>query len=287
MKTIKLLVNFIWKIIPFAIVAVLTVILYCYFNYLIVNKFDVVSSIINNIISGIITAIIIFFVHVLWKKNISAWIENLLYQDVHIEGEWSGFIVPYFGLADLDEMAKNMAWNIVKNRIAREKYPESKNAGFQEKSNEKTEASIIDDKTGKEEPISAEIIVQTQDNQKPDEPKKVKKTIQFSFSPEPIIIRAELNRVGHTITGRLIEIGGASKIHTYTISGTFKNLILNCTYEVSSKDHIDRGSLALMLVNNGTSLEGFFSSYADNFNKIIPMQCVLRKMNQVSETTEK
>lgn len=241
--------------------------------------FDTITT---GVVSGLITAILLFFIQIIWRKNIVVWIENLLYQDVCVEGEWSGIIVPFIGLETIDKFQKEMAWKSFKQRVRREMAAD-KEPDTSKENTETQDAEIIDDSdtaTQKSEPVTAEVVIhkgkeKEDSEQSGDSSKKVK--TEFRISPTPIIIRAEIRRSGHNINGRIIEIGGASKVHSYNIAGTFKNLILSGTYETFSKDHMDRGAFSLMLLENGKKLEGFFSSYADGEHRITPMQCILRK----------
>ncbi len=141
----------------------------------------------------------------------------------------------------------------------------------------------------KSEPVTAEVVIhqgKDKENEQQGSENKKKTKTEFRLSPTPIIIRAEIRRSGHNISGRIIEIGGASKVHSYNIVGTFKNLILSGTYEPFSKDHMDRGAFSLMLLENGKKLEGFFSSYSDGDHRIAPMQCILSKRH-ISTNDEK
>lgn len=241
-------------------------------------------SILNGIISGIVTALLIFIFQVIWKKNIMVWIENLLYQDVCIEGDWSGFIVHHIGLKDIDQIQKDLAWKAFKEAMRKKKiYKETEN----EEKSEKVEASEINPETGEEKELSAEVILHSnKSSDKEQNQTTAVKTERIKILPQPIMVKAEIRRKGHSITGRFIETGGASDIHTYQIWGTFKNLILTATYESISKDHIDRGALSLMLLKNGEILEGFFSSYGDGNHRITPMRCVLTKRNKINDTEE-
>ena len=236
------------------------------------------KSWIDGIISGVVTAIILFIIQVLWKKNLLVFIENLLYQDVKIEGEWNGFIVPFIGLDELDKMQKELAWSRFKEMRKKNSFKSEESLKPESKDNETnpmtTSATIYDDKTGKEEKVEAEIIYDKKNN---SSNQSTKERSFISISAKPIVVRAELKRNGHKITGKIIEIGGASDIHTYEVNGTFKNLILTASYESSSENHIDRGALSLMLIQNGNLLEGFFSSYNDNDHCMSPMKCYLYK----------
>lgn len=256
----------------FAIIALISI--FFYKQDLDTNTY---KSWIDGIISGIVTAIILFIVQILWKKNLLVFIENLLYQDVKIEGEWNGFIVPFIGLDELDKMQKEIAWSRFKamrknNSFQSEENTEESNTATN--NHMTTAATIYDEKTGKEEKVEAEIIYDKKDKKSNQLTKE--KTV-ISISAKPIVVRAELKRNGHKITGKIIEIGGASDIHTYEVNGSFKNLILTASYESSSESHIDRGALSLMLVNNGNLFEGFFSSYNDSEHCMSPMKCYLYK----------
>ena len=236
------------------------------------------KSWIDGIISGVVTAIILFIIQVFWKKNLLVFIENLLYQDVKIEGEWNGFIVPFIGLDELDKMQKELAWSRFKEMRKKNSFKSEESLKPESKDNETnpmtTSATIYDEKTGKEEKVEAEIIYDKKNN---SSNQSTKERSFISISAKPIVVRAELKRNGHKITGKIIEIGGASDIHTYEVNGTFKNLILTASYESSSENHIDRGALSLMLIQNGNLLEGFFSSYNDNDHCMSPMKCYLYK----------
>ena len=236
------------------------------------------KSWIDGIISGVVTAIILFIIQVLWKKNLLVFIENLLYQDVKIEGEWNGFIVPFIGLDELDKMQKELAWSRFKEMRKKNSFKSEESLKPESKDHETnpmtTSATIYDEKTGKEEKVEAEIIYDKKNN---SSNQSTKERSFISISAKPIVVRAELKRNGHKITGKIIEIGGASDIHTYEVNGTFKNLILTASYESSSENHIDRGALSLMLIQNGNLLEGFFSSYNDNDHCMSPMKCYLYK----------
>lgn len=267
--------NLLKKMLFWGTLSTLLILIYFFIKEVDKSESSFFSSIINGIISGIVTATIIFIFQIIWKKSIIVWFENLLYQDVCIEGEWSGFIVPHIGLKDIDKIQKELAWKELKKRKKEREKRNSKkeNDDEYEESHTKTKASSVNSETGENEELSAEVIIHTDKKNIETENKK----IEFEFSPTPIFIKAELKRKGHSITGRIIETGGASDFHTYTVDGTFKNLIFTANYESCSKNHIDRGALSLMLLKNGEIFEGFFSSYGDNSHRILPMECVLSK----------
>lgn len=273
MQYLKLFGSMAWKIFPHFILIVSGVFLWWYLNESTSGSANVFDSLAGGIISGLITALLLFVFAILWRKNIEPWFENLLYQDVCIEGEWSGILIPYLGLEDLDRIAKKTAWRRFQERLRKERKAER---------GEPVPASSVSEQ-GEEKEVSAELILHNDSDSRPDAESEKEKHIKIAIGAVPIIVRVEIFRTGHKINGRIIEIGGASKVHTYTISGSFKNLILAGCYETCSRDHIDRGALSLMLKNNGKVFEGFFSSYSDSQHKVTPMQCVLKKKNQLSD----
>ena len=164
------------------------------------------KSWIDGIISGVVTAIILFIIQVLWKKNLLVFIENLLYQDVKIEGEWNGFIVPFIGLDELDKMQKELAWSRFKEMRKKNSFKSEESLKPESKDNETnpmtTSATIYDEKTGKEEKVEAEIIYDKKNN---SSNQSTKERSFISISAKPIVVRAELKRNGHKITGKIIE----------------------------------------------------------------------------------
>ncbi|MFQ2499072.1 hypothetical protein ACK31U_04145 [Aeromonas caviae] len=271
MKFFRDLVGMVFRIFPHFVLVISGVFLWWYLNGAKSGSENLFDSLASGIVSGLITALLLFVFAILWRKNIEPWFENILYQDVCVEGEWSGILIPYLGLGDLDRVAKKAAWRRYQERLRKERKAEK---------GEPVQASSVSER-GEQREVSAELILHG-DSEEKQEPEK-EKHIKIAISSVPIIVRVEIFRTGHKINGRIIEIGGASRVHTYTISGTFKNLILSGCYETCSRDHIDRGALSLMLKNNGKVFEGFFSSYNDSEHKITPMQCVLKKKNQLSE----
>ncbi len=283
MDKLKKVLKLIYGTLPYLLIISFGIAVYHYVSISITQNLNYYTSIISGIISGIVTALILFIVQIIWKKNVLVWIENLLYQDVCIEGEWSGLLVPFMGLEDLDKITQEIAWKRFK-----EMHKEARNSKKLEET-EEVEASIYNEKTGKEEKISAEVVlsgVDDNDTKTKESVNSGKKTISVNLTSVPIIVKFEIKRVGHQITGKMIEIGGASQVCSYLITGSFKNLILSGCYETTSKDNIDRGALSLMLFDNGKKLEGFFSSYSDGRHKVVPMQCILRKRNQLAENDD-
>lgn len=273
MQYLKKIGLMLWKIFPHFILITSGVFLWWYLTETSDSSTGVFGSLASGIISGLITALLLFVFAILWRKNIEPWFENLLYQDVCIEGEWAGILIPYLGLEDLDRAAKKAAWRKFQERVRRERKTER---------GEPIPATSVSEH-GDQKEISAELILHNDAKSSSGSESENERHIKIAIAPLPILIRVEISRTGHKVSGRIIEIGGASKVHTYTINGSFKNLILAGCYETCSRDHIDRGALSLMLKNNGKVFEGFFSSYSDNNHKVTPMQCILKKRNQLSD----
>jgi len=80
----------------------------------------------------------------------------------------------------------------------------------------------------------------------------------------------ELQRTGHSISGKITVVGGADQGMVYDISGTFNNLLLTGSYVPVNRSCLDRGSFTLMLVSNGERLEGHTSYYLDGEHTVVP-----------------
>jgi hypothetical protein len=85
----------------------------------------------------------------------------------------------------------------------------------------------------------------------------------------------ELGRKGHHVTGTFVGIAGPDQGLAYTIEGVFKNLLLTASYSSKNPASLDRGTVSLMLVNNGRTLTGFCSYYShvDNAVRSCPYTC--------------
>jgi hypothetical protein len=86
--------------------------------------------------------------------------------------------------------------------------------------------------------------------------------------------RMQLKRSGYKIVGRTVCYEGYSEGNSYDIDGTFKNLTLTCTYQIDHRRRIERGSMVLMLVNDGRALKGYVLYYDDQTNSIMSAECV-------------
>lgn len=196
------------------------------------------------------------------------------------EGIWQGILVPFVGIEEIDKRRIKIAFGIIERRRQKKKTEEptadAKNSG-----QNFAVAATAQEKDG-ERDIEAELIIKSapDDVVNADQGELIDRKffIKIGADMAPIEVRVEIKRVGHMVTGQIVEIGGASDIHTYRLSGSFKNLILTGEYENQDCAHIDRGGLSLMLRGNGQSLEGFFSSYVDEDHKMASFKCVLKRL---------
>jgi len=261
--------------IPYLVIAAFGVLCFKWFEFSSAQNHKLLEPVINGVVGGIVTSVLIFVFSILWRSNITPWIEDLLYKDTKIEGIWTGVLVPYIGIDEIDKRRLKFAVGIVERRKRNRRSSPDK----QVSSSTEVSASSIDENGSNQ--IEAELILKNADmtssTDAKDELIERKIVIKALSQGVPIEVRLEIKRIGHQITGTLVEIGGASQIHTYEVSGSFKNLILTGVYENDDRSHIDRGSLSLMLKNNGSKLEGFFSSYADQDHCTVPFKCVLNR----------
>lgn len=272
------------KLMPYLIFLGFGILCWRWFEFAHKENFDMAEPIVNGIISGIVTALLILIFSILWRSNITPWVENLLYKDTKIEGVWNGVLVPFVGIDEIDKRRIKVAFGIIERR-RRKRNTNKKEANKDTKQDELSHAisASVKDKDGGRD-IEAELIIKDapdiENAEEVDELIDRKFFIKIGSGMSPIEVRVEIKRVGHIVTGQIVEIGGASDIHTYGFSGSFKNLILTGEYENDDCAHIDRGSLSLMLRANGRSLEGFFSSYADGDHCMAPFKCVLKRQNR-------
>ena len=270
-KTIK-------SLLPYLIFLGFGVLCWQWFSFTSQSQADVVEPIVNGVIVGIVTSVLILIFSIVWHSNITPWLENLLYKDTKIEGVWNGVLVPFIGIEEIDKRRVKIAFGIIERKRRKRK---------QDGSNDKNNGTGIavsasTQDNGKDRDIEAELIIKDapdpeSNKAEQDELIDRKFFIKIGSGMEPIEVRVEVKRVGHSISGQIVEIGGASDIHTYSFKGSFKNLILTGEYENEDCAHIDRGSLSLMLKRNGQSLEGFFSSYEDGDHSMAPFKCILKR----------
>jgi hypothetical protein len=73
----------------------------------------------------------------------------------------------------------------------------------------------------------------------------------------------DLRRKGHRVWGTIKSVTGPDAgAPEYLIQGTFKNLILTAEYESTSRQLLDRGSLTMMLVDDGEKFRGTVAYYS-------------------------
>ena len=72
-----------------------------------------------------------------------------------------------------------------------------------------------------------------------------------------------LKRRGVSVSGHAHCIQGISKGMRWKLSGTFENLILSLSYVSLDKTKLDKGSVTVMLIKNGTLLKGFINYYSE------------------------
>lgn len=243
-------------------------------DYGLAAKFDVFKPIIEGVIGGVVTAVLLLVFATLWKSSVIPWLENITYRDAKIEGVWQGFLVPYMGIEEVDRLRVQAAWREIMESVRKNKMPKAENTVPID--------AKISSNDGEKKDSNAELILPSKEQRKNSDEggtTKNRKPILVSISAQPIHVRAEFWRMGHKVQGRLIEIGGASEVHTYFVEGTFRNLILCGRYENENPQNIDRGSFSLMLKENGARFEGFFASYVDEKHKIHPFRCILKRNN--------
>ncbi|PZU98122.1 MAG: hypothetical protein DCF32_20045 [Leptolyngbya sp.] len=264
----KLKANLHWLVIALSVVLV-----WRWVDHALAKSQNIMKPISEGVISGVITSLFILIFTALWRSKISEWLENITYRDARIEGVWQGFLLPYIGIREIDRLRLQAAWLAVMNES-------SERTKSQDPDDAVTvEASVVSS-TDETTSSSAELILPSEEsktNLGSESAGKKSRSIKIGISVKPIKIRAELIRVGNRVKGRLIEIGGASEVHTYYIDGTFKNLMLCGKYENENPQNIDRGSFSLMLRENGSKFEGFFASYSEKGEEIYPFRCELKR----------
>lgn len=266
-------------------IALSTVLIWRWAGDAFATKQEILKPLLDGVISGIITSIFILVFSALWKSNITAWIQNITYRDARIEGVWQGFLIPFIGIREIDQMRQQAAWAAIMAQMLERANKEKANGAITVEAREITHSKDEDEDEESDAELYLPPIEQKSDEKsqthtsKQDSGRRVKTvTVKVSVSPIPIKMRAELTRIGNTIKGRLIEIGGASEVHTYSLDGSFRNLMLCGKYESENPQNIDRGSFSLMLKNNGSMLEGFFAAYTtQEGERIHPFRCELRR----------
>lgn len=77
-----------------------------------------------------------------------------------------------------------------------------------------------------------------------------------------------IQRQGHAICGKMICKCGPDDGEEYTISGSFRNLLLPLAYESADPQKSDRGTITLMSTNNGQRFVGKVAMYETQRDQI-------------------
>jgi hypothetical protein len=83
------------------------------------------------------------------------------------------------------------------------------------------------------------------------------------FNGDKLTEKWEIKQAGHKISGEVIILKGADQGKKYMITGNLNNQILTAEYRSLDKASFDKGTLNLMLINNGKTLKGFGTYYYD------------------------
>lgn len=82
-----------------------------------------------------------------------------------------------------------------------------------------------------------------------------------------------LTRNGKKVTGESDCYRGYSKGSLYKLAGSIDNLILTVTYSVVDPTRIERGAMALMLVNDAKTMKGHLIYYDSESNAMKSTNC--------------
>lgn len=96
-----------------------------------------------------------------------------------------------------------------------------------------------------------------------------------------------LTRHGHAVTGTMTCKNGADEGEEYSLSGSFRNLLLPMTYESKDKHKSDRGTITLKSSNNGQRLVGEIAMYETVSDSIDTAQVIWFRNKDELETTVK
>ncbi|WP_136678599.1 hypothetical protein [Neptunomonas sp. XY-337] len=123
----------------------------------------------------------------------------------------------------------------------------------------------------------------------------------FGLYPTSVDLRQDvivLKRHGHAITGTLTCVKGSDEGDEYSLSGSFRNLVLPLIYESTDREKTDRGTITLRAINNGERLSGriaFYHTIKDSidsgnilwFRKREELEAVAGRIKQKKEELEK
>lgn len=77
----------------------------------------------------------------------------------------------------------------------------------------------------------------------------------------PRVVVWEISQTGHRITATATPISGPNEGKRFNVEGMFRNSVLTVTYCMQSNQTLERGCLALKLINNGQRLQGHILRY--------------------------
>ncbi len=113
----------------------------------------------------------------------------------------------------------------------------------------------------------------------------------FGLYPTSTDLRRDviiLKRHGHTITGTLTCTKGKDEGDEYSLSGSFRNLILPLIYESTEREKTDRGTITLRAINNGERLTGKIAYYHTDKDSISSGNIIwFRKKEQLEEVASR
>ena len=83
-----------------------------------------------------------------------------------------------------------------------------------------------------------------------------------------------LKRHGHDVSGTLICANGPDEGTSYSVQGSFRNMILPLIYETNDRSRTDRGSITLRSVRDGERMEGKAAVYDTDADAIESIQVI-------------
>lgn len=216
MNKLMSLLNLLKKYLPLILILTFSIFCWRWFEFANKSQFDLAEPIIDGVIGGIVTSMIILIFTVVWQSSITPWVENLLYRDTKIEGIWSGILVPFVGIDEIDKRRIKVAFGVIERR-RRKRVAGNNEDKAVNKPSFAIAAREINGEIDKD--IEAELIIKDappieQDGVQ-DELIDRRFVLKIGAGMSPIEVRVEIKRVGHSIRGHIVEIGGASDIHTY------------------------------------------------------------------------
>ncbi|SBS31720.1 hypothetical protein MSP8886_02216 [Marinomonas spartinae] len=146
------------KLAPYLIFLGFGILCWRWFSFSNQAQADLAEPIINGVIAGVVTSLLILIFSVVWRSNITPWLENLLYKDTKIEGVWNGVLVPFIGIEEIDKRRINIAFGVVERRRRRRKSPSEEPDEKNDTNKSLSVAASAQEKEG-ERDIEAELII--------------------------------------------------------------------------------------------------------------------------------